>query len=92
MRLAGIDAPEKSQAFGQASKKHLSEVVFGESVVVELQKLDRYGRLSEMYYLRVLMSAFSKSGKAWLGTTKSMQELRLLAIGRHTLRLRLRQG
>lgn len=45
VRLAGIDAPEKSQAFGQASKKNLSELVFGEAVVVEWQKLDRYGRV-----------------------------------------------
>jgi len=29
IRLAGIDAPESKQAFGQASKKHLSDLVFG---------------------------------------------------------------
>lgn len=45
VRLAGIDAPEKSQAFGQASKRQLSELVFGKAVVVEWQKLDRYGRI-----------------------------------------------
>lgn len=45
VRLAGIDAPEKSQAFGQASKKQLSDLVYGKAVDVEWQKLDRYGRI-----------------------------------------------
>lgn len=45
VRLAGIDAPEKSQSFGQASKKQLAELVFGEAVFVEWQKSDRYGRI-----------------------------------------------
>ena len=44
IRLAGIDAPEKSQAFGQRSKTFLSSLVFSKPVVVETQKTDRYGR------------------------------------------------
>jgi endonuclease YncB( thermonuclease family) len=44
IRLAGIDAPEKSQAFGQRSKAFLSSLVFSKPVVVETQKTDRYGR------------------------------------------------
>jgi endonuclease YncB( thermonuclease family) len=44
IRLAGIDAPEKRQPFGQRSKEHLSSVVFGREVVVEIGKTDRYGR------------------------------------------------
>ena len=45
VRLAGIDAPEKSQAFGQASKTSLSEQAFGRDVVVVWDKQDRYGRI-----------------------------------------------
>ena len=45
IRLAGIDAPEKAQAFGDASKRHLSRLVFGASVRVEYEKHDRYGRI-----------------------------------------------
>jgi endonuclease YncB( thermonuclease family) len=45
VRLAGIDAPESKQAFGQASKKHLSDLVFGKDVRVEWKKHDRYGRI-----------------------------------------------
>ena len=44
VRLAGIDAPEKSQAFGQRSKENLSGLVFGRSVIIDTQKNDRYGR------------------------------------------------
>lgn len=44
IRLAGIDAPEKKQAFGQRSKQSLSELTFGKEVEVEIVKRDRYGR------------------------------------------------
>ncbi len=45
IRLAGIDAPEKSQAFGQASKQALSNRVYGKTVVIDWNKRDRYGRI-----------------------------------------------
>lgn len=44
IRLMGIDAPELKQAFGRASKQHLSEACFGREVAVEVRKRDRYGR------------------------------------------------
>jgi endonuclease YncB( thermonuclease family) len=44
VRLAGIDAPEKAQPFGQRAKEHLSDTVFGKQVVIEGSKIDRYGR------------------------------------------------
>jgi endonuclease YncB( thermonuclease family) len=44
IRLAGIDAPESKQAFGQASKKHLSDLVFGKQVTIDCGKTDRYKR------------------------------------------------
>jgi endonuclease YncB( thermonuclease family) len=44
IRLAGIDAPEKKQAFGARSKQSLSDLVFDRQVSVETDKRDRYGR------------------------------------------------
>jgi endonuclease YncB( thermonuclease family) len=44
IRLAGIDAPEKAQPFGNRSKESLSDVAFEKSVTVETDKRDRYGR------------------------------------------------
>ena len=45
IRLMGIDAPEKKQAYGKKSKDNLSDLVAGKFVVVEYDKLDRYQRI-----------------------------------------------
>ncbi len=45
IRLAGIDVPERKQAYGLASRKHLGLIVAGKHVRVEYQKRDRYGRI-----------------------------------------------
>lgn len=45
VRLAGIDAPEQKQAFGQQAKQRLSTLVFGKTVTVVGGKQDRYRRL-----------------------------------------------
>jgi endonuclease YncB( thermonuclease family) len=45
VRLAGIDAPEKGQPFGNASRKSLTAMVAGKEVQIEFQKYDRYGRI-----------------------------------------------
>jgi endonuclease YncB( thermonuclease family) len=67
VRLVGIDAPEKTQAYGAVSKKNLSDQVFGKSVTVEWEKKDKYGRILG----RVLVDGTDvcleqiKSGLAW---------------------------
>lgn len=43
-RLYGIDAPEKSQPFGQASKRALSDLTFNRMVEVDVTGRDRYKR------------------------------------------------
>lgn len=45
VRLAGIDAPEKGQAFGARAKQSLSDCAFGNRARVAGEKIDRYGRL-----------------------------------------------
>jgi micrococcal nuclease len=44
IRLANIDAPEKSQAFGAVSHKSLSALCFGKDADYQVQDIDRYGR------------------------------------------------
>ena len=44
IRLQGIDAPEKAQAFGQKSKQSLYLLVHNKQVTIEFQKADKYGR------------------------------------------------
>lgn len=51
VRLWGIDAPEKNQAFGAKSKAILSELVFRKTVRVEIQNVDRYKRAVGKIYL-----------------------------------------
>lgn len=45
VRLAEIDAPEKAQVFGEASKRSLSGIVLGKQVKVSSQAVDKYGRI-----------------------------------------------
>lgn len=45
IRLAGIDAPERKQAFYRSSHAHLAELVAAKVVTVEWNKKDRFQRL-----------------------------------------------
>jgi len=45
IRLAGIDAPEKGQAFGFRSKENLARWVYDRDAIIVGNKTDRYGRL-----------------------------------------------
>lgn len=67
IRLAGIDAPEKKQAFGNASKKSLSDLVYGKQVDVDWQKQDRYGRTVGKVIISGLDANLEqiKRGMAW---------------------------
>jgi micrococcal nuclease len=44
VRLHGVDAPEGGQAYGDASKRFLTDLVFGKSVAVEVRDIDPYNR------------------------------------------------
>ena len=44
IRLAGIDAPELKQLFGPESRDALRQAVLNQSVAVDINKQDRYGR------------------------------------------------
>jgi len=44
IRLSGIDAPERKQPFGQASKQHLSDLAFQRQAKADCYKKDRYRR------------------------------------------------
>jgi endonuclease YncB( thermonuclease family) len=67
VRLAGIDAPEKGQPFGQRSKEELSSLVYRREVTVEWHKRDRYGRVVGKVLLtsRDINLAQVQAGLAW---------------------------
>jgi endonuclease YncB( thermonuclease family) len=45
IRLAGIDAPEKDQPYGDVSKENLIGLVSGKTVIIEYEKRDKYKRI-----------------------------------------------
>ncbi len=67
IRLQGIDAPEKSQAFGNASRKHLSSLVAGKNVSVKYTKRDKYGRILGTVFAdgKDVNLEMLKAGLAW---------------------------
>ena len=67
IRLMGIDAPEKRQAFGQKSKAHLSDLVFGSVVAVQWQHRDRNQRVigKVLYSGHDVNLAMIQAGLAW---------------------------
>ena len=67
IRLMGIDAPEKSQAFGTASKQALSNYIYQREVTVEYKKKDRYQRILGKVILdkQDICLAMISAGMAW---------------------------
>jgi endonuclease YncB( thermonuclease family) len=68
VRLAEVDCPEKSQAFGQAAKKFTSDMCFGKDVKLIGNTKDRYGRTIALVLLTDGTNVnyqLVKNGYAW---------------------------
>ena len=67
IRIAGIDAPEKAQPFGESAKEHLARLAFGKQADVRCNKRDRYGREVCSVYVgaRDVGLEQVRSGHAW---------------------------
>ena len=67
IRLNGIDAPEKAQPFGQASKINLSSLVFSKEVDISWEKRDRFQRILGKVLLngQDICLEQIKNGMAW---------------------------
>jgi len=68
IRIYGIDAPEKKQAFGNKSKEYLSSLVFGKTITVDVQSLDSWGRHIAYVYTPAgedVSLLMLKAGMAW---------------------------
>jgi endonuclease YncB( thermonuclease family) len=67
IRLAGIDAPEKAQAFGNKARAALGEKVFQQSVRIDVIDVDRYRREVGRIYLgeRFINLEMVADGLAW---------------------------
>ena len=67
IRLSGIDAPERRQAYGNVSRNHLYNMVRNKFVYAEVHDKDRYGR----YVAKIIVdntdvnAEMLKAGLAW---------------------------
>ena len=68
IRLAEIDTPEKNQPYGKKAKKALSDFIFGKTVRIEVETIDRYGRTVGTIFLNDLNinKEMVKAGHAWV--------------------------
>lgn len=68
VRLYGIDAPEKKQAFGKESKQYLSSLIFRKTVTVSSYGHDRYGRTLGLVYVdgQAVNHKMVAAGYAWV--------------------------
>ena len=67
VRLQGIDAPEKKQAYGEKSKQNLAFLIYNRTVHVEYSKYDKYGRIIGKVSLKgqdICLEQITK-GMAW---------------------------
>ncbi|MEC4677947.1 MAG: thermonuclease family protein [Nitrospirota bacterium] len=68
VRLQGIDAPEKTQRYGQQAKDFTESVVFGQKVVINVKGIDRDENIIAEIVLedgRSLNREIVKAGFAW---------------------------
>jgi len=68
IRLYGVDAPEKAQAYGTQARKFTGDLVFQRTVTVVVHTTDRYGRLVGEVLLpdgRSLGHELVRAGLAW---------------------------
>lgn len=78
IRLAEVDCPEKSQAFGKNAKQFTSNAVYLKNVKYKVETIDRYGRIvAQIYYEngKYLSEEIIKNGYGWHYKKYSKSEL-----------------
>ncbi|CAM4039681.1 thermonuclease family protein [Campylobacter armoricus] len=67
IRLFGIDAPEKDQAYGKLASRFLSSIVLNKEVILSVKDEDKYGRILAIMYLnnKDINQVMVKNGFAW---------------------------
>jgi len=78
IRLNCIDAPEKSQDFGQRAKQSLSDMIFGKDVEVVVHDTDKYGRTVGTIYLNGVDINMEQVKKEWPGCTPTIVKIQLI--------------
>lgn len=68
IRLAEIDTPERAQPWGNKAKQALSAYVLGREVSLQVQDIDRYGRIVATVFVdgRDINREMVRAGHAWV--------------------------
>jgi len=71
IRVAEIDAPERAQPYGNRSRQELSRLLFKKDVRLDIQVVDKYGRLigRPMVGSQDITSEMIRIGAAWVYRT-----------------------
>ena len=67
VRFHGIDCPEKSQPFANVCKKYLSDLIYGKTVSLQKNGIDRYGRTLAIVFIDTINvnETLLSTGFAW---------------------------
>ncbi len=68
VRMLGIDAPEKGQDFHRKATDYLKSLLYNQTVTIQFESTDRYGRLLAFTYLsdgREASHEMIRAGYAW---------------------------
>ncbi|MEK7438334.1 MAG: thermonuclease family protein [Pseudomonadota bacterium] len=76
IRLAGIDAPERGQAFGFRSKENLAKWIYGREAIIEELKKDRRGMLAAKVFVDGHDAGLEqiRAGLAWWDRTSAGEQ------------------
>lgn len=68
VRIIGIDAPEKKQAYGNKSRQSLSDLIFKQQIEIDVQYQEKWGRYAAKVFLadgRDVGLLMLQAGVAW---------------------------
>lgn len=70
IRMRGIDAPEKRQAYGMEAKESLKSLIGGQTVKLDIKSIDKYGRVVAYVFVGSINVNLEqvKRGYAWAYT------------------------
>ncbi|HEV8367484.1 MAG TPA: thermonuclease family protein [Pyrinomonadaceae bacterium] len=76
IRLIGMDAPEKNQAFGDVAKQHLADLVYGKVVFVEYSGIAQHSSLVGRVLLNEtdISAQMLRDGAAWFDNRFTLSE------------------
>jgi micrococcal nuclease len=79
IRLYGVDAPEKAQAFGTQAKNFTSQSTFGKTATIYSKGADRYGRVLGWVFIgkTCINTEPVRNGMAWWYRQYSPKEAKL---------------